>query len=221
MTGSSGAGAGRTAREALAVVRRLYEAWNAGDVAAAAALLSPGVRWETFGDLRAAEGPAGMQQTLAAPGSHGTWMLSPVSVDVLIGVGGHVVACTRRGTAGPAPEVERLEVWTVREGRVARYRGYALDDGLAVLSDSTGSRRLEVLCRGLLAASRSQAGDWFARLPGAGRPQDAVVLVEGPGALVVSAAGESLHLVVAFDGDRIRDVALHASPESALAAATH
>ena len=37
------------AQEPLALIRRLYDAWNVGDVATAAEVLAPDVRWDTFG----------------------------------------------------------------------------------------------------------------------------------------------------------------------------
>ena len=49
------------AHEPLALIRRLYDAWNSGDVATAAEVLAPDVRWDTFGAAKANS----MQQTLA------------------------------------------------------------------------------------------------------------------------------------------------------------
>jgi ketosteroid isomerase-like protein len=148
------------AHEPLAVVRRLYEAWNAGDVAGAAALLSPGVRWESFREARPVEGPQGLQATLAGGSSGGTWLMTAVTVELLVGVVDHVIAFTRRGGVQGAAEAQRLEVWTVRDGTVVHYRGYPLDEGLAVLRETTGSRRLEALCRGVLAFNRGDADGW-------------------------------------------------------------
>ena len=116
------------AHEPIARIRRLYDAWNAGDVATAADVLSPDVRWDTFGAAKTA-GPNAMQATLAA-GSGGTWHLTAVSIDLLIGIGAHVLACSRRSGAAP----ERIEIWTLEHGKAVHYRGYPLDDGLAVLT---------------------------------------------------------------------------------------
>jgi ketosteroid isomerase-like protein len=69
-----------------------------------------------------------------------------------------VIAFSRRG--GPHVEAERLEVWTVRDGRVVHYRGYPLEQGLAVLSQTTGSRRLETVCRGVLAFNCGDVDGW-------------------------------------------------------------
>ena len=114
MNGPAGSDAGAAAREPCELVRDLYGAWNAGDVAGAAALLSPSVRWETFGAAGELSGPQAMQTTLAGGSTGGTWQLSPVTIDVLVGVVQHVIAFTRRG--GPDGERERLEVWTLHDG---------------------------------------------------------------------------------------------------------
>jgi ketosteroid isomerase-like protein len=214
-------------------VRRLYEAWNAGDVASAAALLSPAVRWESFGTASPPDGPDGLRTTLAG----GTWMRSPVTIDLLVGVVDHVIAFTRR-----QGEVERLEVWTLHEGKAVHYRGFPLDEGLAVLSETTGSRRLEAVCRGVLDFNRGDVDGWlrlfdadveFASAElGAPRPgqrlDDVQILAESPGALVLSAVSHTTHaapvaqplnLVLAFEGERARRVTGHATPGEALSAA--
>src|SRR6478672_2699277 len=113
MDGSAGSEAGPAARAPLEVVRQLYDAWNAGDVAGAAELLSPGVRWETFGASGPMSGREGLQTTLAGGSSGGTWQLSPVTIDVLVRIVQHVIAFSRR--RGPDGERERLEVWTLSD----------------------------------------------------------------------------------------------------------
>jgi ketosteroid isomerase-like protein len=161
MNGSADFGANPAAREPLEVVRRLYDAWNAGDVAHAAELLSPAVRWESLGTSPPVEGPQGLQATLGGGSSGATWTLAPVTVDLLVSVVDHVIAFSRR--TGPRGEdaAERLEVWTLRDGEVVRYRGYPLQEGLAVLSQTTGSRRLEAVCRGVLAFNRGDMDGWL------------------------------------------------------------
>lgn len=160
MTGSAGSAAGPAEREPLELVRHLYDAWNAGDVAGAAKVLSPAVRWETFGSEGALSGPQGLQTTLAGGSSGGTWNLSPVTIEALVRVVEHVIAFSRR--RGPdAKERERLEVWTLRGGSAVHYRGFPLDDGLAVLTETTGSRRLEAVCRAVLAFNRADAAGWL------------------------------------------------------------
>ena len=149
-----------TAQEPIARIRRLYDAWNAGDVATAADVLSPDVRWDTFGAAKTA-GPNAMQATLAA-GSGGTWHLTAVSIDLLIGIGAHVLACSRRSGAAP----ERIEIWTLEHGKAVHYRGYPLDDGLAVLTETTGSRKLEIACRALLAFNRGDRSALAAHVRG-------------------------------------------------------
>ena len=146
--------------DALTLVRHLYDAWNAGDVAGAARLLSPSVRWETFGASGGAvSGREGLQTTLAGASSGGTWHRSPVIVDVLVRVVEHVIAFSRR--RGPDGERERLEVWTLRDGAAVHYRGFPLEEGLAVLTETTGSRRLEAVCRAVLAFNRGDADGWI------------------------------------------------------------
>ena len=214
-------------------MRRLYRAWNAGDVAGAAALLSPAVRWESFGTSPPPDGPDGLRPTLAGD----TWMHSPVAVDLLVRVVDHVIAFSRR-----QGEAARLEVWTLHEGKAVHYRGFPLDEGLAVLSETTGSHRLEALCRGVLAFNRGDVDGWLELLHadvefvsaelGAPRPgqrlDDVQILAESPSALVISAVrqashaapvDEPLNLVFAFEGDRARRLSGHATPGEALSAA--
>lgn len=220
------------AHEPLALIRRLYDAWNAGDVATAAELLSPDVQWESFGGAAAA-GPNAMQATLAG-GSGGTWQLTAVAIDLLVGVLDHVIAFSRRTGAEP----ERIEIWTLRDGRAVHYRGYPLDDGLAVLSATTRSRKLEVVSRAVLAFNRGDRAGWVDFFEGEGREfaerlsgqrlDDVKVLGETFEALVVSATyhhGESarapVNLVITFAGDKARRAVVEATPEAAMASAAH
>ena len=159
MNGPAGSGASRSPPEPLDLVRRLYDAWNAGDVAGAAQRLSPTVRWETFGGSGAVSGREGLQTTLAGASSGGTWLMSPVTVDALVSVVEHVIAFSRR--RGPDGERERLEVWTVHDGAAVHYRGFPLEEGLAVLTETTGSRRLEAVCRAVLAFNRGDVDGWI------------------------------------------------------------
>ena len=211
------------AHEPLTLIRRLYDAWNVGDVAAAAEVLSPDVRWDTFGGGRAA-GANAIQATLAG-GSGGTWHLTAVAIDLLVGVVDHVIAFSRRSGAEP----ERIEIWTFRDGKAVHYRGYPLDEGLAVLTTTTRSRKLEVACRALLAFNRGdRAGDALAfaeQLPGR-RLDDVKVLGETFESLVVSAlhehddaTNEPVNLVVTFAGDKAQRVVAHPTPDAARASA--
>ena len=160
MHGPAGSEASPSARQPLDLVRHLYDAWNAGDVAGAARLLSPAIRWETFGGSGALSGREGLQTTLAGASSGGTWHMSPVTIDALVVVVEHVIAFSRR--RGPDGERERLDVWTVHDGAAVHYRGYPLEEGLAVLTETTGSRRLEAVCRGVLAFNRGDTDGWIA-----------------------------------------------------------
>jgi len=229
--------------EPLTLVRRLYDAWNAGDVAGAAELLSPDVQWESFSGSRPLSGPGAIQATLAGP-SGGTWRLSPVAIDLLVGVVDHVIAVSRRGGASEAG-ADRLEVWTLRDGRAVHYRGFPLDAGLAVLSETTRSHKLEAVCRAVLAFNREDAEGWmrfFApdvelvsavgegglRLQGSPadfaerRIEDVEIVAESFEALVISAtvqeraAVSTLHLHISFSGTRARRIVAHPTAEEAV-----
>ena len=213
----------------LTLIRRLYDAWNAGDVATAAEVLSPNLRWDSFGAAKMA-GPNAMQQTLAG-GSGGTWHLTAVAIDLLVGVGSHVMAFSRRTGAAP----ERIEIWTLQSGKAVHYRGYPLDDGLAVLTSTTDSRKLEIACRALLAFNRGDADGWRRWFTGEGRSfaerltgrrlDDVDVLGETFSTLALSAvyhhddAVTPVHLVLTYAGQRIRHVGSHTSVDAALDAA--
>ncbi len=214
------------AQEPLALIRRLYDAWNSGDVATAAEVLAPDVRWDTFGGAKA----NAMQQTLAG-GSGGTWHLTAVAVDLLVGIEDHVLAFSRRTGAAP----ERIEIWTLKDGRAVHYRGYPLDDGLAVLSETTGSRKLELVCRAVVAFNRGDKAGWMRIFTGDGRAfaqrlegtrlDDIRVLGETFDALVLSAAYHHggqvtpVHLLLTFAGERARRVEPYPTAADALDAA--
>jgi hypothetical protein len=211
-----------TAQDPLTSIRGLYDAWNAGHVARAAALLSPTITWESFG-----ASPHGLQEATLAGGSGGTWRLSPVAIDLLVGVGIHVIAFSRRSVAPEGGEAPRLEVWTVRDGKADHYRGYPLQDGLAVLRETTGDRKLDLACRALLAFNRGEPGGLLAERLGGRRLDDVRVLAETFEALVISAAHHDgpgdlrpLHLVIGFADDRVRSVDPHPTAAAAVAAAS-
>lgn len=202
------------AQEPLPRIRRLYDAWNAGDVATAAQVLSPKVEWDTFG---AATGE--MQATRAA---------GSVGIDLLVGVGEHVLAFSGRSGAEP----DRIEIWTVRDGRAVHYRGYPLDEGLAVLNATTRSRKLELMCRAVLAFNRGDRERWAGYFDGEGRRfarrlegrrlDDVQILGEALTTLVVSAtyhheAVTTVYLAISFGDDRLQRVVVHATAEAALA----
>jgi len=221
-----------SAQDPLTDIRRLYDAWNAGDVARAAALLSPTIIWESFGAT-----PHGLQEATLAGGSGGTWRLSPVAIDLLVGVSRHVIAFSRRSGGPGEPEAQRLEVWTVRDGKAEHYRGYPLEEGLAVLRATTGDGKLDIACRALLAFNRGDRARFaeffeaeargFAERLGGQRLDDVRVLAETFEALVISAvhyADEAsdprpLHLVIGFADEHARRVVPHPTPEAAVAAA--
>ena len=214
------------AHEPLTLIRRLYDAWNSGDVATAAEVLAPDVRWDTYGAAK----PNAMQQTLAG-GSGGTWHLTAVAIDLLVAIENHVLAFSRRTGAAP----ERIEIWTLDGGRAVHYRGFPLDEGLAVLSETTGSRKLELVCRAMLAFNHGDQAGWMRIFTGDGRAfakrlegtrlDDVEVLGETFESLVLSAAYHHggqvtpAHLVLTFAGERARRVEPHPTADAALAAA--
>src|SRR3954468_8540267 len=205
----------------LALIRRLYDAWNRGDVATAAEVLAPDVRWDTFGAAKAS--PNAMQQTLAG-GSGGTWHLTAVAVDLLVAIEEHVLAFSRRSGAAP----ERIEIWTVHGSRATHYRGYPLDEGLTVLSENPPSRKLEMLCRATLAFNRGDKAGWMRIFTGDGRAfaqrlegtrlDDVEVLGETFEALWVWAASPfggrvpPVTLVLPYAGERVRRVEPYPTP---------
>ena len=216
------------AHEPLALIRRLYDAWNSGDIATAAEVLAPDVQWETYGAAKTA--PNAMQQTLAG-GSGGTWHLTAVAIDLLVAIEDHVLAFSRR--TGTAPE--RIEIWTLRDARAVHYRGYPLDEGLSVLSDTTRSRKVELVCRALLAFNRGDEAGWMRIFTGDGRAfaqrlegsrlDDVEVRGETFESLVLSAAYHHggrvspVHLLLTFAGERVRRAEPHQTAAAALEAA--
>ena len=145
----------------LTVVRELYAAWGRGDFAAAAAKLDPAVKWESFKQGKPDSDPDAMlSTTVGGAGSGATFVFEAVDVELLAGAGDHAIAFASRGKPRPGKENERLEVWTVREGRVVRFRGFPREEGLRTLAATTGLRRLETLCRGLASYNRRDVEGW-------------------------------------------------------------
>ena len=151
-----------------------------------------------------------------------------MTIDLLVGVGRHVIACSRRSVAPDGADAARLEVWTVRDGKADHYRGYPLEDGLAVLRETTGEHKLDLACRALLAFNRGDRDGLLAEQLGGARLDDARVLAETFEALVISALHHAeeaaeprpLHLVIAFADDRVRRVTSYPTPAAAVAAAS-
>jgi hypothetical protein len=170
-----------------------------------------------------------MQATLAG-GSGGTWHLTAVAVDLLVGVVEHVFAFSRRSGAAP----DRIEIWTLDGGKAVHYRGYPLDEGLAVVSETTGSRKLEIACRAFLSFNRGDRARWLRWFSGEARGfaerlegrrfDDIRVLGETFDSLVIGADyhhGEvtPVNLLLTFAGERVRRIAAHPTADEALAAA--
>ena len=122
----------------IEVVRGFFEAANARDVQRASALLDPAVEWSTTRELPGGgvhHGPAAVERVLCDQAE----MLRDLRAEPerLFNVGEQVVAYVRlRGYTHDSDfEIDMAvgQIWTVREGRVARFRAYLeREEALAV-----------------------------------------------------------------------------------------
>jgi uncharacterized protein len=118
-------------QENVEIVRRAYEAWNAGDFDAAAELLSAGMEWQMPPNLpetdtwrSKAEVERGLENFMES------WKELRAEVQDLIDAGDRVVALVRfRGrSAVTGLELRGVSVdaavWTVRDGKLAKVEMY-------------------------------------------------------------------------------------------------
>jgi ketosteroid isomerase-like protein len=124
--------------EDVAVARRGYEAYNRGDLDAAAADFAPTFEYVTTGAIPGvtgvSQGPEGWKKF-----AHWTWseFESPrFEVHELIDLGGHVLAAATLRGRGKQSGVEVAwdlwHLWTVRDGQVLRGQAFTRkDDALA------------------------------------------------------------------------------------------
>ena len=116
-------------QENFEIVRRMFDAFTGGDEAAALAAFDPEIEWDTTrlmpdGDVyHGHDGVAAFMRRWL-----GTWKESTQEQMELIDAGHQVVATIRasgRGKgSGVEVEAERFDVYTLRDGKIVRYRGY-------------------------------------------------------------------------------------------------
>jgi uncharacterized protein len=119
------------ARGDVEVVRSAYEAWNRGDLEAAAELLSPDIEWRLPANLPDPETWRGSEEVREGLARFlGSWEDLQVDVQELIDAGERVVALVRfRGRAaltGLALEGAAVDaqIWTLRDGKAVRVEMY-------------------------------------------------------------------------------------------------
>jgi ketosteroid isomerase-like protein len=111
----------------VAIVRRAYEAWNAGDIAAATEVLDPSVEWRMPPNFPEADTYRGIEEVTSRLTEFlEQWEEFVVEIEELLEAGDDVVALTRFkgrskkvGLALTGVSVD-AQVWTLRDGRVTR-----------------------------------------------------------------------------------------------------
>jgi uncharacterized protein len=118
-------------KENVDIVRRAYEAFNAGDPETAMALLDPEVEWTLPAHFPDAETWRGRERVVAGLGTlSDAWESIDVDVQELIDAGDRVVALVHiKGRAAlTGLDLGGMgvdgHVWTLREGRVVAVRMY-------------------------------------------------------------------------------------------------
>jgi ketosteroid isomerase-like protein len=113
------------------IVRRAYEAFNAGDPDAAIGLLDPEVEWTLPAHFPDAETWQGRERVVEGLGTlSDAWESIDIDVQELIDAGDRVVALVHiKGRAAlTGLDLAGMEVdghvWTLRQGRVAAVRMY-------------------------------------------------------------------------------------------------
>jgi len=113
------------AQENVEVVRRLFDAYNRGDYAGAAACLAPGVVYETGQEVPAI-GPEAVREMWER--WDGAWDELETVAEEFLDAGQHVVVTVRysaRGKGSGVPYGERLfDVYTLRDGRCVHKREF-------------------------------------------------------------------------------------------------
>ena len=116
-------------QENVEIVRRMFDAFTGGDAAAALAAFDPEIEWDTTrivpdGDVyHGHEGVARFFRRWL-----GTWEESAQELKELIDAGHQVIAAIRESGRGKGSgvevEVERFDVYSLRDGKIVRYRWY-------------------------------------------------------------------------------------------------
>ena len=119
-------------RENIEVVRRAYEAWNAGDFDAAAELLDPGVEWRMHPSIPETGTYQGIDEvSRRLEDFMQSWEEFRVEVEELIDAGDRVVALTRFSGKSKGLGLELsgaavdAQVWTFRDRRVIQVWMYS------------------------------------------------------------------------------------------------
>lgn len=116
------------------VIRGLYDAFAVGDVPTVLAGLDPGIEWieaDTFPTAGTYVGPDAIVQGVFIPLTT-EWDGFRVTPREFIASGDQVVAIGRYSgapkTTGRSMETDFVHVWTLRDGKVTRFRQY-VDSG--------------------------------------------------------------------------------------------
>ena len=123
-----------------AIIREFYDALAAGDPPRALGLMTPDIEWTTMWHYKVeGRGPDAVAEGLFKP-MMAEWSSVSLTPDEFIADGGTVVSLGRfvgvHGTTGRTAEARYAHVWTVREGKIARFRQYI--DTLAVAEARRG-----------------------------------------------------------------------------------
>jgi ketosteroid isomerase-like protein len=114
-------------QENVEVVRRIYDAFLGGDLAATLAGLDPGIEWRSIEDTEDRHGHLGVASSIAAWLE--MWEQHELEAEEYMDAGSQVVVTTRlrgRGRlSGAVVEDQYFAVWTLRDGRAVAYREYA------------------------------------------------------------------------------------------------
>lgn len=116
------------------IIRRFYESLHAGDAAGALGLMATDIEWTTMWHYKVlGRGPARVAEGLFKPLT-AEWSRFALEPDEYIADGNTVVSLGRftgvHGTSGKTVEARYAHVWTVKDGKIARFRQYI--DTLAI-----------------------------------------------------------------------------------------
>lgn len=119
---------------AVEIIRNFYAALESGDAARALGLMSDDIEWITMWHYKVAgRGPKNVAEGLFVPLMK-EWKSFKLIPTEFIADGGTVVSLGRfvgvHGTTGETADARYAHVWTVLDGRIARFRQYI--DTLAV-----------------------------------------------------------------------------------------
>jgi ketosteroid isomerase-like protein len=123
------------------VVRSFYQALSAGDAATALALMAADIEWLTMWHYKVdGRGPQKVAEGLLMP-LMAEWSSFALTPTEYIAEGDTVVTLGRfvgvHGSSGKAVDAGYAHVWTVRDGKIARFRQYI--DTLAVAQARQGA----------------------------------------------------------------------------------